>query len=72
VILFNPRANKPNRRGMVMRGQGIPAHLARPERAAMRHPTQNPGLGMKSFQSFKNCHEKNLGRAVSRARVTES
>ena len=39
----------PNGRGMVMRGQGTPAHLVRPARAPTRHPTQNPGVGMNSF-----------------------
>jgi len=57
------RANKPNQRGMVMRGQGIPVHHARPERAPMRHPTQNLVVGMKSLYQRKNGHERNLGRA---------
>ena len=63
------RANKPNRRGMFMRGQGIPTSLARPERASTRHPTLNTGLGMKFLHLPNHRHERILGRAAWRARI---
>jgi len=56
----------PNVSGMVMRGQGTPAHLVRPERAPTRHPTINLGQGMKSLYQRKNRHERILGRAAWR------
>ena len=59
VIPSNQRANKPDRRGMIMRGQGIPPSLVRPERAPTRHPRLNPGLGQKPFIPKKIRHERN-------------
>jgi hypothetical protein len=53
VIPSYPRANKPDRLGTVMRGDGILPSLVRLERAPTRHPTQNPGVGMKSLHQQK-------------------
>ena len=58
-----------------MRGQGIPTPLVRPVRAHTRHPTQNPGLGMKSLQSVKKIATKEFlaeGLGEIRSQQTET
>lgn len=70
MIPSHPRANKPNRRGMVLRRQGIPAPLARLEHAPTRHSTQNPGWE-RFFSSAKKLPQKNLGKVVRKVRVTK-
>ena len=68
VIPSYPRANKPDRRGMIMRRQGIPAPFVQMERAPTRHPRLNPGLGKKPFIR-KRSATKEIGRAAWRARI---
>ena len=68
VIPSYPRANKPDRRGMIMRRQGIPAPFVQMERAPTQHPRLNPGLGKKPFIRKRSATKEFLAQRLGELR----